>query len=160
NVIPEIKRINGVGDANVFGAKNYSMRIWLDPVKMANYGLVPADVSAAINEQSLEAAAGQLGENSGEAFQYIIRYSGKYQTEEQYEDIVIKTLDNGQLLICKDVTDMESGSQTYGGVAELNRHEAVAMAIYLTAGYNARKTIDEITKELVKLTENFPDGSE
>src|SRR5690606_1608901 len=103
NVIPEFKRINGVGDANVFGAKNYSMRIWLDPVKMANYGLVPADVSAAINEQSLEAAAGQLGENSGEAFQYIIRYSGKYQTEEQYEDIVIKSLANGQVLRLKDV---------------------------------------------------------
>ncbi|HLV45530.1 MAG TPA: efflux RND transporter permease subunit [Flavobacterium sp.] len=160
NVIPEIKRINGVGDANVFGAKNYSMRIWLDPVKMANYGLVPADVSAAINEQSLEAAAGQLGENSGEAFQYIIRYSGKYQTEEQYEDIVIKSLANGQVLRLKDVADIELGSQTYGGVAELNRQEAVAMAIYQTPGSNAREIIDEIKKELVTIGENLPDGIE
>src|SRR5690606_15857383 len=88
NIVPELKRVSGVGDANVFGSRNYAMRVWLDPVKMANYGLVPSDISAAINEQSLEAAAGQLGENSGEAFQYIIRYSGKYQTESQYEDIV------------------------------------------------------------------------
>ena len=129
NVIPEIKRVNGVGDASVFGAKNYSMRIWLDPAKMANYGLVPNDVTAAINEQSLEAAAGQLGENAGESFQYIIRYSGKYKTETQYEDIVIKSLDNGQVLRLKDVATVELGSQSYGGYSELNGMPAAAMAI-------------------------------
>lgn len=158
NVIPEIKRINGVGDANVFGARNYSMRIWLDPVKMANYGLVPADVSAAINEQSLEAAAGQLGENSGEAFQYIIRYSGKYQTESQYEDIVIKSLANGQVLRLKDVADIELGSQTYAGRAELDGQQAVSMAIYQTPGSNAREIIEEVKNELVIIGENLPEG--
>src|SRR5690606_25494634 len=95
NIVPELKRVNGVGDANVFGSRNYSMRVWLDPVKMANYGLVPADVTAAINEQSLESAAGQFGENNGETFQYVIRYSGKFKSEEQYENIVIKSMDNG-----------------------------------------------------------------
>src|SRR5690554_3761911 len=158
NVIPEIKRVSGVGDANVFGAKNYSMRVWLDPVRMANYGLVPADVSAAINEQSLEAAAGQLGENSGEAFQYIIRYSGKYQTETQYEDIVIKSLENGRVLRLKDVADIELGSQTYGGLAELNGQKVVSMAIYQTPGSNAQEIIEEIKSELAQIETNLPEG--
>src|SRR5690554_3735832 len=102
------------------------MRIWLDPSKMANYGLVPADVTAAINEQSLEAAAGQLGENAGESFQYTIRYSGKYKTETEYENIVIKSFDNGQVLRLKDVADIELGSQSYGGYSELNGMPAAA----------------------------------
>ena len=83
NVIPQIKRVHGVGDASGFGSRTYAMRVWLDPDKMANFGLVPSDVTSAINEESLEAAAGQLGENNGEAFQYVIRYSGKYRTEKQ-----------------------------------------------------------------------------
>lgn len=158
NVIPEIKRVNGVGDASVFGAKNYSMRIWLDPAKMANYGLVPADVTAAINEQSLEAAAGQLGENSGESFQYIIKYSGKYKTEEQYQDIVVKSLGNGQVLRLKDVADVELGAQTYGGFSELNGNPAVAMAIYQTPGSNAQDIINDIKKELDLIESNLPEG--
>lgn len=158
NVIPEIKRVNGVGDASVFGAKNYSMRIWLDPAKMANYGLVPADVTAAINEQSLEAAAGQLGENSGESFQYVIKYSGKYKTETQYEDIVIKSLDNGQVLRLKDVAQIELGAQTYGGYSELNGMPAAAMAIYQTPGSNAQDIINEIKVELDKIEKNLPEG--
>ena len=158
NVIPEIKRVNGVGDASVFGAKNYSMRIWLDPAKMANYGLVPNDVTAAINEQSLEAAAGQLGENAGESFQYIIRYSGKYKTETQYEDIVIKSLNNGQVLRLKDVATVELGSQSYGGYSELNGMPAAAMAIYQTPGSNAQEIINEIKLELEKIGQNLPEG--
>ncbi len=158
NVIPEIKRVNGVGDASVFGAKNYSMRIWLDPAKMANYGLVPNDVTAAINEQSLEAAAGQLGENAGESFQYIIRYSGKFKTETQYEDIVIKSLNNGQVLRLKDVATVELGSQSYGGYSELNGMPAAAMAIYQTPGSNAQEIINEIKLELDKIGQNLPAG--
>jgi len=158
NVIPEIKRVNGVGDANVFGAKNYSMRIWLDPSKMANYGLVPADVTAAINEQSLEAAAGQLGENAGESFQYTIRYSGKYKTEAEYENIVIKSFDNGQVLRLKDVADIELGSQSYGGYSELNGMPAAAMAIYQTPGSNAQEIINEIKAELTEIEKNLPEG--
>lgn len=158
NVIPEIKRVNGVGDASVFGAKNYAMRIWLDPAKMANYGLVPADVTASINEQSLEAAAGQLGENSGESFQYIIKYSGKFKTETQYEDIVIKSLANGQVLRLKDVAQVELGSQTYSGYSELNGNPAVAMAIYQTPGSNAQDIINDIKKELSDIEKNLPEG--
>ena len=158
NVIPEIKRVNGVGDASVFGARNYAMRVWLDPAKMANYGLVPADVTAAINEQSLEAAAGQLGENSGESFQYIIKYSGKYKTETQYEDIVIKSLPNGQVLRLKDVAEIQLGSQTYSGYSELNGHPAVAMAIYQTPGSNAQDIINDIKTELNNIEKNLPEG--
>jgi len=158
NVIPEIKRVNGVGDASVFGAKNYAMRIWLDPAKMASYGLVPADVTAAINEQSLEAAAGQLGENSGESFQYIIKYSGKYKTEQQYSDIVIKSLNNGQVLRLRDVAQIQLGSQTYGGYSELNGMPAVAMAIYQTPGSNAQDIINDIKKELSAIEKNLPEG--
>lgn len=158
NVIPELKRINGVGDASVFGAKNYAMRVWLDPNKMASYGLIPSDVSAAINEQSLEAAAGQLGENSGETFQYIIKYSGKYKTQEQYEDIVIKALDNGQVLRLKDVAEIELGAQTYAGFSELNGFSAVAMAIYQTPGSNAQEIIVNIKKELDQIEKNLPNG--
>ena len=158
NVIPELKRINGVGDASVFGAKNYAMRVWLDPAKMAAYGLVPSDVSAAINEQSLEAAAGQLGENSGETFQYIIKYSGKFKTQQQYEDIVIKALSDGQVLRLKDVANIELGAQTYGGYSELNGFPAVAMAIYQTPGSNAQEIIVNIKKELDKIEKNLPNG--
>src|SRR5690606_3761143 len=82
NVLPALKRINGVGDVSVFGAKNYAMRIWLQPEKLSAYNLMPSDVTAAINEQSLEAAAGSLGQNNAEAFEYVIKYGGRYNTEE------------------------------------------------------------------------------
>ena len=107
NVIPELKRINGVGDVSVFGAKTYAMRIWLQPEKMAAYNLIPSDVIGAINEQSQEAAAGSLGQNNAEAFEYVIRYSGRYNSEEDYRNIVIKALDDGRFLRLEDVADVE-----------------------------------------------------
>jgi HAE1 family hydrophobic/amphiphilic exporter-1 len=158
NVVPQLKRVNGVGDANVFGSRNYAMRVWLDPVKMANYGLVPGDITAALNEQSLEAASGQLGENSGEAFQYVIRYSGKYRTEEQYQNVVIKSMDNGQILYLKDVAKVEMGSQGYTGISRLNGKPAVAMAIYQTPGSNAKEIIDNLNVELEKIGQTLPKG--
>src|SRR5690606_13504110 len=92
NVLPALTRIDGVGDVSVFRAKNYAMRIWLRPEKLAAYGLMPSVVTAAINEQSLEAAAGSLGQNNAEAFEYVIKYSGRYNTAEQYENIVIRAI--------------------------------------------------------------------
>ena len=88
--------INGVGDVNVFGGKDYAMRVWLDPAKMASYGLVPGDVVASIGEQSLEAAAGSLGQNAGESFEYVLKYGGRYKTADQYENIIIKDDSNSQ----------------------------------------------------------------
>ncbi|MCP1994983.1 efflux RND transporter permease subunit [Flavobacterium sp. HSC-61S13] len=158
NVVPELKRVSGVGDATIFGARNYSMRVWLDPTKMANYGLVPADINAALNEQSLEAAAGQLGENSGQAFQYVIKYSGKYKTESQYEDIVIKSLNNGQVLRLKDVAKIELGAQSYAGSSELSGNDAIAMAIYQTPGSNAQEINKNLKIELEKISKSLPKG--
>ena len=160
NVIPELKRVNGVGDANAFGARNYSMRVWIDPIKMKAYGLTPADITRVINEQSLEAAAGQLGENNGEAFQYILKYSGKYKTQEQYENIVVKSMANGQVLYLKDVANIELGSMTYAGNSRLNGNDAIAMAVYQTPGSNAQEIIQELHKELENLSKNFPNGIE
>ncbi len=158
NIVPELKRVNGVGDANVFGSRNYSMRVWLDPAKMASYGLVPSDITSAINEQSLEAAAGQFGENNGETFQYVIRYSGKYRSEDQYKNIVIKSLDNGQILYLKDVAKIEMGAQSYVGESKMNGHPAVAMVIYQTPGSNAQEIILALRDKLDELSTNLPEG--
>jgi len=158
SVVPQIKRVNGVGDANVFGIRNYSMRIWLDPVKMANYGLVPTDVVGVINEQSLEAAAGQLGENNAEAFQYVLRYSGKYRTEDEYNNIVIKALDNGQILYLKDVATVEMGAQGYSGSTRFNGKPGAAMGVYQTPGTNARQIINDIKAELKEIAKTMPEG--
>lgn len=158
NVIPELKRVSGVGDASAFGSRNYSMRIWIEPSKMKAYGLVPADVVRVLNEQSLEAAAGQLGENNAEAFQYVIKYSGKYKTQEQYENIVIKSLANGQVLLLKDVAKIELGAMSYVGNSELDGHPAVAMAIYQTPGSNAQEITKNLHAQLKELSANFPEG--
>ncbi|MDR0229587.1 MAG: efflux RND transporter permease subunit [Flavobacteriaceae bacterium] len=158
NVIPVLKRVNGIGDAQAFGSRNYSMRVWIDPAKMKAYGLVPSDVVRVLNEQSLEAAAGQLGENNAEAFQYVIKYSGKYKTQEQYEGIVIKSLGNGQVLTLKDVAKIELGAMSYVGSSELNGHPAVAMAVYQTPGSNAQEIIQQLHKELEKMKSTFPEG--
>lgn len=160
NVIPELKRVSGVGDAQAFGSRNYSMRIWIDPAKMKAYSLVPSDVVRVLNEQSLEATAGQLGENNGEAFQYVIKYSGRYKTQEQYENIVVKSLNNGQILRLKDVAKIELGAQSYVGNSELDGHPAVAMAIYQTPGSNAQEIIQDLHVQLERLGKNLPDGLE
>lgn len=158
NVIPNIKRINGVGDANVMGGKNYAMRIWLDPVKMTAYGLNPSDVTAAINEQSREAAAGSIGQNSGSAFEYIIKYVGKYNTKEQYDNIILKALGNGQNLMLKDVAKVELASQNYTGRGENGNNPAISMGIFQTPGSNAQDIINNIKKYLKTAEGDFPAG--
>ena len=158
NVLPELKRINGVGDVSVFGAKNYAMRIWLNPEKLQAYNLIPTDVIAAINEQSLEAAAGSLGQNSGEAFEYVIKYGGRYTTAEEYGDIIIKSLDNGQFLRLKDVAEVELDAEGYTVVSATNGLPGVSMGVYQTPGSNAQEIIETIHAKLAELEENFPAG--
>ena len=158
NVIPNIKRINGVGDANVMGAKNYSMRIWLDPTKLAAYGLNPTDVTAAISEQSREAAAGSIGQNSGSSFEYIIKYVGKFNTKEQYDNIIIKSLGNGQNLMLKDVAKVELAAQSYTGFAQNGDNPAVSMGIFQTPGSNAQDIINNIKTYLKSAEKDFPYG--
>lgn len=160
NVIPEIQRVNGVGNVNVFGSKDYAMRIWLDPQKLAAYDLIPSDVTAALNEQSLEAAAGSLGENDGESFSYTIKYGGRFKTEDQYSDIVIKALGEGQFLRLKDVAEIELGAQSYSGSSNTNGYPAVNMGIFQTKGSNAQEIIDAIKTELEDVRANLPEGVE
>ena len=112
NVTPELQRVKGVGNVNVFGGKTYAMRVWIKPEKLSAYNLQPSDITAAINEQSQEAAAGALGQNSGETFAYTIKYSGRYKTAKQYKDIVIKALGNGDYLRLGDVADVELDAQS------------------------------------------------
>ncbi|MBS7332202.1 MAG: efflux RND transporter permease subunit [Weeksellaceae bacterium] len=158
NIIPALKRINGVGDASAFGAQTYAMRIWLKPERMANYGLVPSDVQTALAQESLEAAAGSLGENSGQSFQYSITYSGRYKTEAQYENIVIKALPGGQVLRLKDVADITFGAQSYAGRSEMRGNPAQAFAVYQTPGSNAQEITKALHEALEEASKDFPEG--
>ena len=158
NVKPELQRINGVGDVTVFGGKDYAMRIWLDPTKMANYGLVPADVTAAIGEQSLEAAAGSLGQNAGESFEYVLTYGGRYKTVEEYADVIIKAQENGNLLRLKDVGTVELGAQSYSSLSKSKGYPALSFGIFQTPGSNAQEIIEEIYVKLDEMKKEFPEG--
>src|SRR5699024_3438843 len=160
NVVPELKRVNGVGDVNVFSSKNYAMRIWIKPDKMAHYGLVPTDVAAAIQAQSQEASAGSLGQNHGEAFTYTIRYSGRYYEVEQYEDIIIKALGNGKFLHLGDVAEIKLGAQNYGVTSRTKGYPSVSMAINQTKGSNAREIINDIKDRLDEFKKDMPEGIE
>lgn len=158
NVLPALKRINGVGDVQVFGAKNYAMRIWLLPEKLAAYDLMPTDVIAAINEQSLEAAAGSLGQNNAEAFEYVIKYGGRYTTEQEYQNIIIKALGNGQFLRLADVARVELDAEGYSVISFSNGLPGVSMGINQTPGSNAQEIIRNIHSELETLEKDFPPG--
>ena len=160
NVIPEFQRVNGVGAVNVFGAKDYAMRIWLQPGKLAAYQLIPSDVTAALREQSLEASAGSLGENNGEAFSYIIKYGGRFKNESQYGDIIIKALGDGQFLRLSDIADIELGAQSYAGTSSTSGRPAVNMGVFQTKGSNARDIILEIEGKLEIIKNNLPEGIE
>lgn len=158
NVIPALKRINGVGDANVSGGKTYSMRIWIDPAKMAAYGLNPAQVSAAINEQSQEAAAGSLGQNSGSSFQYNITYKGKFNTIPDYENIILKSMGHGDYLRLKDVAKIQLDALSYSGIGESNGNRAISIGIFQTPGSNAQQINAEIKKFLDETAKTLPKG--
>ena len=157
NIIPEIKRVSGVGDAFVMGA-DYSMRIWLKPDVMAQYGLIPSDISSVLAEQNIEAAPGQFGERSNQTFQYTIRYRGRLQTTEEFENIVIKSLPDGELLRLKDVADIELGRNTYGFDATVDGHKGVSCIVFQMAGTNATETIQNLEKVLDDMKKNMPAG--
>ncbi|MBA5629848.1 efflux RND transporter permease subunit [Moheibacter lacus] len=158
NITPALKRINGVGDANVFGGRTYAMRVWLKPEQMKAYGLNPSDVTAAIQEQSREVAAGQIGSNAGNSFEYVITYKGRYNEKEQYDDIIIKSIGNGQFLRLKDVADIEMGGQSYAGIGRSNGDPAVSIAIYQTPGSNAQTIINDIKAYFEQAEASFPEG--
>ena len=158
NIIPSLKRVNGVGSAAAFGSKTYSMRIWLKPDVMSVYGLVPDDISNALSDQSIEAAPGTFGEQGDQSFQYVIRYTGKLKTVEEYENIIIKAEDNGHYLRLKDVARVELGVQSYASTTLVAGKPATNIAISQTSGSNARDVIQESLKVLDEAQENFPEG--
>ncbi len=159
NVIPQIQRVSGVGDAMVMGA-DYSMRIWLKPDVMAQYQLMPTDITAALAEQNIEAAPGQFGERGDQSYQYIMRYKGRLVTPEEFENIVIRTNPNGEVLYLKDVAELELGRVDYGFSNKTNGQPAASAMIFQTAGSNATQVINGVLAEIDKASEELPDGLE
>ncbi|WP_293956642.1 MULTISPECIES: efflux RND transporter permease subunit [unclassified Sphingobacterium] len=158
NIIPAIKRIKGVSTAEIHGAKNYSMRIWIKPEKLSAYGLQPDDVIAKINSQSREAAAGQIGTNAGQANEYVIRYKGRFDSEDEYGNIIIKALRGGQFLRLKDVADVSFASQSYAGVGETMGHVNGVFGVYQSPGTNAQEVNKAVLEYLKSIEPTLPDG--
>ncbi|WP_207536513.1 efflux RND transporter permease subunit [Desertivirga arenae] len=158
NLIPQIKRIPGVGDATVFGTMEYSMRIWLKPDVMASYGLVPSDVSNALAEQNIEAAPGQFGEEGKQAFQYVLKYKGRLKNTEEFGDIILKSTGSGQVLRLKDVARIELGAQGYSSTTKVDEKQGIGVAIAQTAGSNAKEVIEGTLAVLEKSKPSFPKG--
>jgi HAE1 family hydrophobic/amphiphilic exporter-1 len=158
NLVPEIKRVNGVGNVTVFGARDYSMRIWLKPDVMASYGLTPDDVNNALAEQNIDAAPGKFGENSNQVFQYTIQYSGKLIDTTQFGNIVMKSNTDGSVLRLKDIARLELGALNYTTTLGTDDKPACIFAITQTAGSNAQSIIKESIAVLDKASTSFPKG--
>ena len=159
NVIPQLKRVNGVGDVVALG-DTYSMRIWLKPERMAQYGLVPADITAVLGEQNLEAPTGTLGENSKNTFQFTMKYRGRLKSVEEFQNTVVRTQEDGSVLRLKDVAQVELGTLSYGFRSEMDSHPGVTFLIFQVAGSNATAVNAELSKELERMSEDLPKGTE
>ncbi len=157
NIEPRLSRISGVGNVNVMG-DDYAMRIWLDPQKMAQYGLAPADVTAVLDEQNVEAATGTLGEDSENAFQYTLKYRGRYEKPEEFGNLVITSLESGEVLRLKDIATVELGTQSYSHSSEVDGHPGATAMISQTAGSNANEIISEIDKLMEEVQQELPKG--
>ena len=157
NIEPRLSRIPGVGEVNVMGA-DYSMRIWLDPLKMARYGLTPADITQVLNEQNVEVATGTLGAESQNTFQYVLKYRGRYEDEEGYKNLVIRSLPDGNVLRIGDIARVELGSQNYNIIGETNGRPGVNISINQVAGSNANEIIKQIDREVEDIRQSLPPG--
>jgi HAE1 family hydrophobic/amphiphilic exporter-1 len=157
NIEPRLSRIPGVGEVNVMGA-DYSMRIWLDPMKMAHYGLVPADITQVLSEQNVEVATGTLGAESQNTFQYVLKYRGRYEDEQGYENLVVRSLPNGDVLRIGDIARVELGSQNYNIIGETNGRPGINISINQVAGSNANEIIKQIDREVEEIRGSLPPG--
>ncbi|MBO4945524.1 MAG: efflux RND transporter permease subunit [Muribaculaceae bacterium] len=157
NVVPQLQRIQGVGDVMVMGA-DYSMRIWLKPDVMAQYGLMPSDVSNALAEQNIEAAPGAFGEQGNQTFQYNMRYRGRLVTPEEFENIVVRATNNGEVLRLKDVANIELGRVTYGFHGKFDGKPGVTAIVFQTAGSNATAIINNCLAFVDNMKKDLPDG--
>ncbi len=159
NVRDVLARINGISDCEIFGERSYSMRIWLDPLRMSALNIKPADISAAIEDQNIQAAAGTVGaENSNEYIQLKVNALGRLKTPEEFEDIVVKVGANGNITKLADVARIELGSETYSGDSTFNGKPSVAMAIYRNDDANANSVVAEANATLKELAKRFPKG--
>lgn len=157
NVIPVLQRVKGVGDVMSFGG-DYSMRIWIKPEVMAQYGLTPSDVAAALRDQNVEAAPGSFGAQGDQSFQYTMKYRGRYMTPEEFENIVIKATSTGDVLYLKDVADVELGKVTYDYASSLNGHPSSMAIVFQTAGSNATEIINECLAQVEVMKKDLPAG--
>ena len=159
NVIPQIKRIEGVGDVMELG-DTYSMRIWLKPERMAQYGLVPSDITAILGEQNIEAPTGALGESSKNVFQFTMKYRGRLKSVEEFRNTVVRSREDGSILRLQDVAEVELGTMTYSFRSEVDSQPAVLYMIFQTAGSNATAVNKEITTQIERMEKNLPEGTE
>ncbi len=157
NIIPEIQRVNGVGEAFVMGA-DYSMRIWLKPELMAQYHLMPADVTTALAQQNIEATPGKIGERENQTFEYTLRYRGRLQDEHEFENIVIRATSDGQILRLKDIARIELGRLTYAFTNKVNGYTGVTSIAFQMAGSNATQVVKDLTKVLDDAKKDLPTG--
>lgn len=157
NIEPRLQRIQGVGDVFTLGA-SYAMRIWLKPDVMAQYGLIPSDITGVLAEQNLEAATGKLGENSGNTFEYTMKYRGRYELPEEFEELVILAKSDGTVLRLKDVADIELGVESYAYKGYTNGHPGVSTMIFQTAGSNATQVVEDVEAELAEIEKDLPRG--
>lgn len=157
NILPQIKRVMGVGDAMVYGAKDYTMRVWLKPDLMKSYSITPSEVIAALQDQNIEAAPGELGANSNQSFQYALKYTGRLKDTEEFSNIVIRSK-NAQTLRLRDVANVELGAQSYSVFTKNDNSDAVVMAISQTVGSNAQNLINEVKSVMERESKKFPEG--
>ena len=159
NVIPEIKRIQGVGDVQELG-DTYSMRIWLNPERMAQYGLQPSDITAVLAEQNLEAPTGSLGESSPNVFQYTMKYHGRLKDMTEFSNMVVRSNSDGSVLRLKDVAEVELGRESYSYHGEVDGNPGVTFMIFQVAGSNATEVNAAITAKIEEMSESLPEGLE
>lgn len=162
NILPELKRVDGVGFADILGNREYAMRIWLKPDRMLAYKISADEVMKALDEQSLEASPGKTGESSGkrsQSFEYVLKYPGRFSTKEQYENVVIRSNPNGEMLRLKDVADVEFGSSMYDIYSNLNGRPSAAIVLKQSYGSNASQVIKDVKAKLAEIKANsFPKG--
>lgn len=161
NILAELKRVEGVGFADIMGQREYAMRVWLNPIKMNAFQVSTEDIVQCLKEQNVEAAPGKVGESSGkkqQSLQYVIKYSGKYNTKEQYENVVIKRNEDGQILHLKDIAEIEFGSLDYDVLSKENGNPSAAIVLKQRPGSNARDVIKNIKLKMEELQKSFPAG--
>ena len=157
NIVPQLQRVTGVGDVMVMGS-DYSIRIWMDPELMAQYKLMPSDITMALSNQNIEAAPGTLGERENQTFQYVLRYRGRLQEVSEFENIVIRATADGEVLYLKDVARVELGRATYAFGGTTNGHNAVTCMVMQLAGSNATQVIQDVEKQLEIASKSLPHG--